>query len=64
MGDCVGNKGTIACDIPKWLHCSYNNNFNWIIIKHAEQLSCCVKILCYGVQCVTMEKTRIVAPVG
>ena len=58
MGDCVGSKGTIACDVPKRLHCSYNPNFNLIIIKHAEQLSCSVEILCYGVQRVTMKNTK------
>ena len=58
MGYCVGSKGTIACDISKRLPCSYNPNFNLTIIKHAEQLSCSVEILCYGLQCVTMEKTK------
>jgi hypothetical protein len=61
MVDCVGSKGTIACDIPKQMHCSYNPNLNLVMIKHAEQLSCSVKIVLWSTICNNGKNKRIVS---
>jgi transposase-like protein len=49
MGDRFERKGAMASQIPKSMHWSYNANFKFMVIKHAEETNNCATARKFGV---------------
>jgi transposase-like protein len=49
MGDRFGRKGAMASQIPKSMRWSYDVNFKFMVIKHAEETNNCATALKFGV---------------